>query len=125
MNILLDSHYLVWALQAPHMLKAREAEVISNRSNQLYFSSISIMELNIKEAKGKLPLAMNLAQFCINTGFQPLSYTWQHAEETRQLPLIHSDPFDRMLAAQAKHESLVLMTRDRHLCQYPITIFNG
>lgn len=68
---------------------------------------------------------LNLAEFCINTGFLPLSYTWQHAEETRQLPLIHSDPFDRMLAAQAKYESLVLMTRDHHLRQYPITIFNG
>ena len=125
MNILLDSHYLVWALQAPHMLKISEKETISNRENNLYFSAISIMELNIKEAKGKLPLAMNLAQFCIKTGFLPLSYTWEHAEATRELPQIHADPFDRMLAAQAKHENLVLMTRDQHLHQYPVTVFNA
>lgn len=124
MNLLLDSHYLIWALQAPHLLGDDERSVIEDTGNQIHFSSISIMELNIKASKGKLALASNVARFCIKTGFQPLSYTWQHAEETRQLPLIHFDPFDRMLAAQAKYENLVFMTRDKHLRDYPIAIYN-
>jgi len=125
MKILLDSHYLVWSLQAPQLMTEREYAIISNTENELYFSAISIMELNIKASKGKLPLAKNLAHFSIETGFIPLPFTWEHAETTSKLPLIHSDPFDRMIAAQAYHENLSLMTRDQILRQYPIQILQS
>ena len=125
MKILLDSHYLVWSLQAPQLMTERECALISNTENELYFSAMSIMELNLKASKGKLLLAKNLARCCLETGFIPLPFTWEHAEATRKLPLIHSDPFDRMIAAQAYHENMSLMTRDQILRQYPIAIFNS
>ena len=123
MDILLDSHFLVWTLLAPDRLSQREESALSATKNTLFFSPVSVSELFLKESKKRLQLPERFTEAFADQGIRELSFTNEHAEQLRHLPLIHSDPFDRLLAAQAVHEGLTLMTRDRILRKYPLTIF--
>jgi len=123
MNLLLDSHILVWALLDPKRLSPRECDALSEAANTIFFSPVSLSELYHKESKKKLSLPSEFAAAALTQGFTPLPLTSAHAEHLRTLPLIHSDPFDRLLAAQSIADKLVLMTRDRILRRYPLTIF--
>ena len=123
MNLLLDSHILVWALLDPKRLSPRERDALSDATNTIFFSPVSLSELYHKESKKKLSLPSEFSATAVTQGFTPLPLTSAHAEHLRTLPLIHSDPFDRLLAVQSIEDKLVLMTRDRILRQYPLTIF--
>jgi PIN domain nuclease of toxin-antitoxin system len=123
MNLLLDSHILVWSILEPTKLSPRERDALSDAANTIFFSPVSLSELYHKESKKKLSLPSDFAAAALTQGFAPLPLTSAHAEHLRTLPLIHADPFDRLLAAQSIEDKLVLMTRDRILRQYPLTIF--
>ena len=85
----------------------------------LYVSAASLWEISIKMQLGKLQL--DLPKFISeieNIGIQPLPMTWQHAQLTKELPLHHKDPFDRLLVAQAMSEPLTLLTNDIELTKY-------
>ena len=118
MNLLLDTHILLWVLQdAPEL--GRDARRLLDRADEIHVSSVSLWEAAIKHALGKLKVDLDaldgrLAQMRL----RPLAVSWDHARKVRSLPLLHGDPFDRMLVAQAISEPLHLLTHDATLAKY-------
>ncbi|MCU1323614.1 MAG: PilT protein putative toxin of system [Acidobacteriaceae bacterium] len=87
-------------------------EAIGNPDNQVFVSSVTGWELGIKRAAGKLVLSDSIRTLIRRFGFIELPITVEHGESAASLPLLHSDPFDRMLVAQALIEELTLVTAD-------------
>ena len=118
MRLLLDTHILLWVMTNDTALSPAARETIS-KATVVYASAVSIWEVSIKTALGKLKLDQDRFMKALPaTGFEPLPLTWEHADAVRRLPAIHSDPFDRMLIAQAVSEPLNLMTADNVLVRY-------
>jgi len=115
---LLDTNIALWAAAASKKL-SREAERAINRADTIHVSSVSIWEIGIKTAIGKLEI--NVEEFLrslSDRSFEQLPVTWEHARVASWLPLHHRDPFDRMLVAQALSEPLILLTHDQTLSAY-------
>ena len=125
MRLLLDSHILYWALTNPKKLTPNEQLALSNPENDVFVSPASLWELHIKADKGKLKLPNTFLDAVLATGFLELKITMIHTNAIATLPNIHNDSFDRVLAAQAKSESLTLITRDTILQNYPIAILGN
>lgn len=121
MNILLDTHALIWALEDNPRLSAKAREAIIDGANTVFVSSISVWEINIKKALGKLHTPDDLLDEIIAHRFTPLDVNFEHADLAGKLPDIHKDPFDRMLIAQAMSEKLTFVTRDEIIPQYGLT----
>ncbi len=113
---LLDTHALLWAIHEPSRLGERASEVLRERESLLVVSTASAWELFTKHRMGKLPGAGPwldaLEDHAARLGAQVLPIGWGDARLGGQLEWDHRDPFDRMLAAQAIRESLVLITAD-------------
>ena len=122
MNILLDTHVLIWALENNPGLSDSARESITRAGNMVFVSSVSVWEIAIKKAMGKLETPDNLQQEIALHRFTPLQINYDHAELAGKLPDIHKDPFDRMLIAQAIIEKLTLVTRDKAIAQYDVNI---
>ena len=118
--MLLDTHALLWALESPGVLVAPAREAIANPRNAVYVSAASVWEVAIKRALNKLRVPPNLIESIGTVGFSELPITAFHAEQAGSLPLLHRDPFDRMLVAQAQAEGLILVTRDANISRYGI-----
>ena len=116
MTYLLDTHVVLWALTAPARLGRTAREAIENRSSRLVVSAVSAWEITTKHRLGKLPQADVLlggyGKHLDRLGTIRLSVTEDHALLAGRLDWSHRDPFDRMLAAQAMIESLVIITGD-------------
>ena len=78
--------------------------------------------MGIKQSKGKLAPARPVSEQRIHFGFLELAITFAHAEFAATLPLLHGDPFDRRLVAQAIVEQRVLVTADSRLAGYPVKL---
>lgn len=118
MRLLLDTHVFIWAVTASHMLKGAAREYLSS-AQAVYVSSASIWEIAIKSRLGKIdgdPQAF--ADAIEPSGFHTLVITPAHAAAVSKLPLHHTDPFDRLLLAQAFAEPLRLVTADHALLAY-------
>lgn len=121
MRILLDSHVLLWWLADDPELTAAPREMIAAPENLIAFSAASIWEIRIKQAIGKLDLPANFADVLVRQPFEPLSVTVAHAHALQELPLLHRDPFDRLLIAQARVEGMTILTRDNAFTQYDVS----
>jgi PIN domain nuclease of toxin-antitoxin system len=121
-NILLDSHALLWALHDPGRLTARASSTIRDVRNAVYFSAASAWELEIKAAKGKLTLPDNWLAVAEDTGFLQIPVTAVVARAGARLPWHHSDPFDRVLIAQAVEHELHIVTRDPWVAAYGVPV---
>lgn len=118
MKLLLDTHVALWLTQDDAQLSPGARELIRT-AEEVFVSSISIWEVSIKVSIGKLPVeAMRLESQLTRDGIQPLPVTWTHARAVQSLPMLHRDPFDRMLIAQAMSEPLHLLTHDAALSVY-------
>ncbi len=118
MKLLLDTHILLWVMRDADELSVAARAMIA-RAEEVYVSSISLWEASIKASVGKLPVApTRLEAAAIAAGFRPLAVTWVHALAVHGLPMLHRDPFDRMLVAQAISEPLHLITSDAALAAY-------
>jgi len=100
MNMLLDTHALVWALHAPQKLADPARAAIEDGANAVYYSAASVWELAIKSGKGLIELDVRFLEAAAEAPFTELPLRGSHAWAVRSLPPIHSDPFDRILAAQ-------------------------
>ena len=121
MNLLLDTHILIWWLDANIATFSQAAyDAMSNGKNLVYVSAATAWEIAIKKALGKLEAPDNLEEELVRHRFQSLPITISHALAVGKLPLHHHDPFDRILVAQAKVEGLTLVTRDEKLKKYDI-----
>ncbi len=120
MRLLLDTHVLVW--WAEDDLRAEAEVAIVDEANELIVSAATIWEAKIKEVKGKLEVPMDLVSAARERGVSELAITWPHAVEAASLPRHHTDPFDRMLIAQAQIEGLTLVTRDAVFEKYGVAL---
>ncbi|MDQ2664748.1 MAG: type II toxin-antitoxin system VapC family toxin [Gemmatimonadota bacterium] len=97
------------------------------RASEVRFSAASAWEMAIKVSIGKLtlPTVADVAAELVRCGFLALSVELAHAEQMRALPPLHADPFDRLLVAQARVEGLTLVTADRQLSVYGVTVIDA
>jgi PIN domain nuclease of toxin-antitoxin system len=125
MNLLLDTHTFLWAISNSPKLSAATRAAIVDGGNIIYVSAVTAWEIAIKRARGKLEMPpIDYYQQLQLHRFTPLSITTAHALAVESLPAHHSDPFDRMLIAQAREESLTLVTHDRRLSLYDVRIIH-
>ena len=125
MNLLLDTHVLLWWLDANPTLSEKANSTIAHGNNLVLISSAAIWEIRIKQALGKLEIPSNFRRVLDRQPFEMLAITAEHAHTVGDLPAIHRDPFDRMLIAQAKVERLTIVTRDSIIEQYNIPIIKA
>lgn len=122
MNLLLDTHALLWWLDASPSLSEIAKKKISDVSNIVFVSAAVFWEIRIKQALGKLRIPANFRQVLDHQPFEMLPITVDHAHAVGNLPPHHRDPFDRMLIVQAKVEALTIVTHDSVFQQYRIPI---
>jgi len=111
-KLLLDSHLLVWSSSTSKRLSSVARALINNSDNELFFSAASLWELAIKQGSGKRDFHVDaglLRRGLLNNGYDELPVSGDHAVAIRALPLIHKDPFDRILIAQATFEGMTLL----------------
>ncbi len=121
MVLLLDTHVLLWALDAPERLPQAVAAQLESPETTVYFSAASIWEIAIKASLGKIDFSHSpdaIAQAARDTGFVELPVRAEHGAKVAQLPLHHRDPFDRLLIAQSLLLPARLLTADATLVPY-------
>ncbi len=125
MNLLLDTHVLLWWLDDNPTLSEKAKTKIADGNNLVLISAAVIWEIRIKQALGKLEIPSNFRQVLDHQPFKMLAITAEHAHTVGDLPAHHRDPFDRMLIAQVKVERLTFVTRDSIGEQYKIPIIKA
>jgi PIN domain nuclease of toxin-antitoxin system len=118
--VLLDTHALIWALEASPRLSARAREVIESASHTVLVSVVSAWEIEIKRAIGRLDAPGDLEDAIESAGFLRRLVTFADVRHLGRLPAHHKDPFDRMLVAQALEDGVPLVSSDPQIAQYPI-----
>lgn len=121
MSLLLDTHVVLWWLADDPTLGTEIKDRLDHEPD-VYISAATIWEVTIKQSIGKLPKPDDLPERIRDSGFRKLDITAGHAIAAGRLPLIHRDPFDRMLIAQARTEDLALVTRDPEIAKYDLEI---
>lgn len=122
MKLLLDTHVLLWALIDPQRLGDGLQAALRNPAMRVHFSAASIWEVAIKRGLGRPDFPFEpdeISREALAAGFDALAIDHRHAARVRHLPLLHADPFDRLLLAQAQCEGAQLVTADRTLMDYP------
>jgi len=121
MRLLLDTHILLWSAGQPEKLSDSARILLTTPENGLFFSAASIWEIVIKLGLGREDFKVDphrLRKMLAVSGYVELPVTAEHALRVDTLPLLHKDPFDRLLIAQARAEGLVLLTGDSAVAQY-------
>jgi len=121
-SLLLDSHTLLWWLDDNKRLSHEARTAIASSELPAFVSAATVWEIAIKIQAGKLRTPGPFDEALAASQFQTLPITAEHALVAGGLPAHHRDPFDRMLVAQARVESLTLVTRDRVLAEYGVEI---
>ncbi len=123
MRLLLDTHVAIWLARDADELTPAARRLIQD-ADAVFLSSASLWEVTIKVALGKLPLVpQRFADQLLAAGVEQLAVNWGHALAVHQLPMLHKDPFDRLLVAQAMSEPMHLLTHDSLLAAYsPLVI---
>jgi PIN domain nuclease of toxin-antitoxin system len=122
MKLLLDTHLLLWAAGEPQRLSKQARTLIDNPDNELLFSAASLWEVATKRGLGREDFKVDarlLRRGLLDNGYSELPIISDHVVATESLPLIHKDPFDRILVAQATVEGVTLLTIDSLVSQYP------
>ena len=122
MKLLLDTHVLIWAVLDDPALSHRHRQALTSSDVEVHVSAVSVWEVAIKRALGKLSVPMELFDQAQSAGCRRLNISWDHARAVEALPRHHGDPFDRMLIAQAKHEGMTLVTADRQFSAYDVDL---
>ena len=124
MNLLLDSHALLWFFADDSRLSPSAKEAIENPANRSFVSLASCWEIAIKVSLGKLSLGKPFAEVfpgeLERNGISQMPVAIAHLRELITLPWHHRDPFDRVIIAQARIEALTLVTRDSYAGSYGI-----
>lgn len=120
MTLLLDTHALLWWLADDPTLSGEARRAIADAGSAIFVSAATVWEIAIKQNLGKLDAPTNLEALLELYRFDPLPITIAHAYAAGFLPHHHSDPFGRMLVAQATAEGLTIVTRDARIAQYGV-----
>ena len=126
MKLLVDTHALIWWLLDDHSLSRKARAALSKPRNRVFVSAVTIGEIAIKLSLNKLPLPEVLREGVLDAvaaaGFVTLVVTPEHAYALRHLPWHHRDPFDRLLVAQSQLEGLTIVTNDRAIRSYQVSV---
>lgn len=122
MRLLLDTHAFLWWLADDRKLGARARAAIADPASEVHVSAASAWEIAVKRAAGKLRAPGNIREWIERSAFADLPITVEHAVAAAELPRHHGDPFDRMLVAQARLESLTLVAHDAELELYDVPL---
>ncbi|MEM6260709.1 MAG: type II toxin-antitoxin system VapC family toxin [Planctomycetota bacterium] len=122
---LLDTHILLWWLDDPRKLSAAAREAIAGSSNAVYVSAAAAWEIGIKKGIGRLEIPDDLVEVVERSGIRTLPISAKHGLSVAGLPPHHTDPFDRLMVAQAAAEGLVFVTRDKDIQKYDIAVLRG
>lgn len=120
-RLLLDTHVFLWWRSEPTRVKPDVRDAIA-QAEVVFVSVASAWEAAIKASLGRLRLPDTIEAGVIDSGFEKLPITFSHTERVATLPHHHRDPFDRMLVAQAVGENLTLVTHDRQIGSYEVSI---
>jgi PIN domain nuclease of toxin-antitoxin system len=121
MKLLLDTHLLLWVAAGSERLSEAARTLIDSPANELFFSAASLWEIAIKKSLGREDFKVNvrvLRRGLLDNGYSELPIGSEHAVAVESLPLIHKDPFDRILVSQATIEGFTLLTADVLVAQY-------
>jgi PIN domain nuclease of toxin-antitoxin system len=121
MNLLLDTHALLWWLEDNPTLSVKARTAILESTNVVFISAAVIWEIRIKQSLGKLKIPKNFQEVVDAQQFESLDITSEHAHKIISLAKYHRDPFDRMLIAQAIVGRFTLITRDKNIMKYEIS----
>jgi len=125
LKLLLDTHALLWQWADSSRLSADAAAAILTPPHETHVSAASVWEIAIKMSNGRLRIVTDFDKFVekaiLENGYKILPIEAAHAAESINLPWIHRDPFDRMLAAQARVEKMALVSSDAIMDQYGVT----
>jgi PIN domain nuclease of toxin-antitoxin system len=126
LKLLLDTQCLLWWFTEPERLNSEAIDQIVSEDNELFFSVASAWEIAIKVGIGKLPLPEPVDTYIASRmrllDAKYLDIVFPHACRVGTLPLLHRDPFDRILIAQAQIEQMTLVTADEILTQYGVKL---
>jgi PIN domain nuclease of toxin-antitoxin system len=125
-KLLLDTHAFLWWVEGTPALGRRARAAVANPDNDVFVSIASCWEMAIKRSLGKLRLAQRLDRFIPEqltlNGFSLLPMELRHVLAVADLPFHHRDPFDRLLATQALHDDLTVVSNDRVFRSYRVTV---
>ena len=124
-RFLLDTHVLIWLESDLSRISLAVLAQLRDPDNLIYASNVSLWEMVIKQSAGKLSAVMDVARALRRMQMLDLPIRLAHIEQVRLLPLHHRDPFDRILVAQAQAERLTLVTADRRLDVYDVSILRA
>ncbi len=122
MKLLLDTHLLLWLGNSPRRLSRTALNLIEDLSNEVYFSVLSLWEIAIKKKLGRDDFQVDariLRRELLHDDYKELIISSEHVVAVDALPLLHKDPFDRLLIAQATVEGFTLLTKDKLVASYP------
>lgn len=124
MRLLLDTHTFLWWVEDAPDLSRKARQAIINPDNECFLSLVSCWEMAIKLSLGKLKLAGVIERFIPEqlsvNGFRQLEVDFRHVARVATMPFHHRDPFDRLLAAQAKEEKLAIVSADAIFQKYGV-----
>ncbi len=125
MSYLLDTQVLLWWLADDSALSSNARKVIASGSNLVCVSAVTIWEIVIKQALGKLEIPQEFREIIGEQGFEALPVTWDHAFEVANLPDHHRDPIDRVLIAQSRVEKMTLISQDTIVRRYDVRVLEA
>ncbi|MDZ8068134.1 MAG: type II toxin-antitoxin system VapC family toxin [Nostoc sp. DedQUE08] len=125
MQVLLDTHTLIWFFQGHQSFSDKMRLLIEDQNNEKLISIASVWEISIKQNIGKLsfglPIKTFIEQQIALNDFNLLSINLDNIDVITTLPLQHRDPFDRILIAQAMVENIPIISADTAFDAYSIT----
>ena len=125
MSYLLDTHVLLWWLEDNKILSKKTKAIIANPDNTVFVSAVSTWEITIKKSLGKLESPDNFEKALEICGFDQLPISISHTTYIDKLEKIHDDPFDKLLIAQTICENLTLITKDKKILNYKISLLEA
>lgn len=123
MDLLLDTHTLIWFFEGDEKLSEQAKKLIQDPKNQSYLSAASVWEMTIKNSLGKLDLSRSVADILshiLSNGIELIDITAEHAIKVGELPFYHRDPFDRILIAQSIVLEIPIISKDSKFDNYMV-----
>ena len=131
MRLLLDTHIALWAVADDERLPPRARDLISDQANDVFVSAASVWEIAIKHALARggpndMPVSgADALRYFQDAGYELVDISPTDAAAVETLPMLHADPFDRLLVSQARLERLTLVSADRRFADYDVALLDA
>ncbi|NJN27800.1 MAG: type II toxin-antitoxin system VapC family toxin [Cyclobacteriaceae bacterium] len=125
MDLLLDTHVLLWYISGNSLIPSKLIQTINDETNKCFISIASIWEIVIKLSLNKLEIKggfNTIEDFLENNDFELLPIDFEHSKRLLNLELIHRDPFDRMIIVQAQAGNMTIISKDAYFKDYNIQV---